>query len=81
MLVILNLFFKKENFNFFLISILLQSCEFLENEDLEDVDEGIGECAEGGKEVERENKNVFVDDFSEISDSSVEKVWVIVEQV
>lgn len=50
-----------------------KSCEFSENEDLEDVDEGIGECAEGGKEAERENKNVPADDPSETSDSSAEK--------
>lgn len=50
-----------------------ESCEFSENEDLEDVDEGIGECAEGGKEAERENKNVPADDPSETSDSSAEK--------
>ncbi|XP_044619487.1 X-linked retinitis pigmentosa GTPase regulator isoform X5 [Equus asinus] len=50
-----------------------KSREFSENEDLEDVDEGIGECAEGGKEAERENKNVPADDPSETSDSSAEK--------
>lgn len=81
MSAISNLFFKKENLNSSLISILSQSCEFSENEDLEDVDEGIGECAEGGKEAERENKNVPADDPSETSDSSAEKVLATAEQV
>uniref|UniRef100_A0A9L0IUW2 Retinitis pigmentosa GTPase regulator n=1 Tax=Equus asinus TaxID=9793 RepID=A0A9L0IUW2_EQUAS len=57
-----------------------KSREFSENEDLEDVDEGIGECAEGGKEAERENKNVPADDPSETSDSSAEKVLATAEQ-
>ncbi|XP_014646555.1 PREDICTED: X-linked retinitis pigmentosa GTPase regulator isoform X2 [Ceratotherium simum simum] len=47
--------------------------EFSENEELEDMDEGIDEYLEGKKKAERDNKNVPADDHSETNDSSVEK--------
>ncbi|XP_058391624.1 X-linked retinitis pigmentosa GTPase regulator isoform X1 [Diceros bicornis minor] len=54
--------------------------EFSENEELEDMDEGIDEYLEGEKKAERDNKSVPADDHSQTNDSSVEKVLTTTEK-